>query len=72
MDDWLIFQYHLTRAQAESTVLREPPSGGYRPRWRRPAKGGRRRVCRPTRWSSWDKQVGRPPRQIRGAVNPEM
>jgi hypothetical protein len=51
MDDWLIFQYHLTRAQAESTVLREPPSGGYRPRWRRPAKGGRRRVGRPTRWS---------------------
>ena len=27
MDDWLIFQYHLTRAQAESTVLREPLRG---------------------------------------------
>jgi hypothetical protein len=27
MDDWLIFQYHFTRAQAESTVLREPLRG---------------------------------------------
>ena len=27
MDDWLIFQYHLTRAQADSTVLREPLRG---------------------------------------------
>src|SRR5438093_3620680 len=71
MDDWLIFQYHFTRAQAESTVLREPPSGGYRPRWRRPAKGGRRRVGRPRRWLSWGKGVGRPRRQIREAVNPE-
>ena len=71
MDDWLIFQYHLTRAKAESTVLREPPSGGYRPRWRRPAKGGRRRVGRPRRWLSWGKGVGRPRRQIREAVNPE-
>ena len=35
MDDWLIFQYHFIRAQAESGVLREPPSGGYRPRWSR-------------------------------------
>ncbi len=24
MDNWLIFQYHLTRAQAEAGVLREP------------------------------------------------
>jgi hypothetical protein len=24
MDDWLIFQYHFIRAQAESSVLREP------------------------------------------------
>jgi hypothetical protein len=30
MDDWLIFQYHFIRAQAESEVLREP-FGGYRP-----------------------------------------
>jgi hypothetical protein len=71
MDDWLIFQYHFIRAQAESRLLREPPSGGYRPTWRRPAKGGRRRVRRPRRWSSWGKCVGRPPRQIREAVNPE-
>jgi hypothetical protein len=71
MDDWLIFQYHLTRAQADSTLLREPPSGGYRPRWGRPAKGGRRRVSRPRRWLSWGKCVGRFPRQIQGAVNPE-
>ena len=27
MDDWLIFQYHFTRAQAESAVLREPLRG---------------------------------------------
>ena len=27
MDDWLIFQYHLIRAQAESEVLREPLRG---------------------------------------------
>ena len=25
MDDWLIFQYHFIRAQAESRLLREPP-----------------------------------------------
>jgi len=24
MDDWLIFQYHFIRAQAESRMLREP------------------------------------------------
>jgi hypothetical protein len=65
MDDWLIFQYHFIRAQAESRSLREPPSGGYRPTSRRPAMGGRRRVSRPRRWSSWGKGVGRPRRQIR-------
>ena len=27
MDDWLIFQYHLERAQPESAVLREPLRG---------------------------------------------
>ena len=27
MDDWLIFQYHLIRAQAESESLREPLRG---------------------------------------------
>jgi hypothetical protein len=27
MDDWLIFQYHLIRAQPESEVLREPLRG---------------------------------------------
>ena len=33
--------------------------------------GGRRKVARPRRWLSWGKCVGRSPRQIRGAVNPE-
>ncbi len=27
MDDWLIFQYHLIRANPESEVLREPRKG---------------------------------------------
>jgi hypothetical protein len=27
MDDWLIFQYHLIRAQPESRALREPLRG---------------------------------------------
>ena len=27
MDDWLIFQYHFIRAQAESRMLREPLRG---------------------------------------------
>src|SRR5262245_55921011 len=67
MDDWLIFQYHLIRAQAESTVLREP-FGATDPRGTRPAKGGRRRVAGPRRWSSWGKCVGRPSRQIRRAT----
>jgi hypothetical protein len=31
MDDWLIFQYHLIRAKAESGLLRGSPSGGARP-----------------------------------------
>ncbi len=33
MDNWLIFQYDLNRAKPESRLLREPPSGGYRPTW---------------------------------------
>ena len=32
MDDWLIFQYHLIRAQPESRALREPLRG-YRHTW---------------------------------------
>ena len=71
MDDWLIFQYHLIRAKPESEVLREPPSGATDQLGTRAAKGGRRRVGRPTRWSSWGKCVGGFPRQIRGAINPE-
>ncbi len=31
MDNRLIFLYHFIRAKAESGLLREPPSGGYRP-----------------------------------------
>ena len=71
MDNGLIFPYHLTRAPAESELLREPPSGGYRPTRRRPAMGGRRRVGRPRRWSSWGKRVGRSGRKIRRTANPE-
>jgi hypothetical protein len=67
MDDWLIFQYHLIRAQAESEVLREP-FGATDQLGTRPAKGGRRRVARPRRWLSWGKCVGGSPRQIRGVV----
>src|SRR3989304_2956986 len=70
MDDWLIFQYHLIRAHPESELLREP-WGGTDPLGTREAKGGRRRVGRPTRWSSWGKCVGGPSRQIRRAINPE-
>jgi hypothetical protein len=33
--------------------------------------GGRRRVGRPRRWSSWGKRVGRPGRKIRRVANPE-
>ena len=67
MEDWLIFQYHLNRAKAESEPLREPLhlGGATDPLGTRPAKGGRRRVARPRRWSSWGKRVGRLPRQIR-------
>ena len=67
MDDWLIFQYHLIRAHPESELLREP-FGATDPLGTREAKGGRRRVGRPTRWSSWGKCVGGFPRQIRGAT----
>jgi hypothetical protein len=70
MDDWLIFQYHLIRAQTESAVLREP-FGATDPRGTRSAKGGRRRVARPRRWLSWGKRVGGLPRQIREVINPE-
>jgi hypothetical protein len=57
MDDWLIFQYHLIRAHPESEVLREP-FGATDQLGIREAKGGRRRVGRPTRWLSWGKRVG--------------
>jgi hypothetical protein len=67
MDDWLIFQYHLIRAQAESEVLREP-FGATDQLGTRPAKGGRRRAARPRRWLSWGKCVGGSPRQIREVV----
>jgi hypothetical protein len=69
MDDWLIFQYHLIRAQPGSRALREPFGATDQP-GSRAAKGGRRRVARPRRWLSWGKCVGRSPRQIR-EVNPE-
>ena len=70
MDDWLIFQYHLIRAQPESEELREP-FGATDQLGTRPAKGGRRRVARPRRWLSWGKCVGGSPRQIREVINPE-
>ena len=44
------------------------PSGATDQLGTREAKGGRRRVGRPTRWSSWGKCVGGFPRQIRGAI----
>ena len=73
MEDRLIFRYHLNRANAESELLRKPLhlGGATDPFGSRQAKGGRRRVGRPRRWSSWGKGVGRPRRQIRGAINPE-
>jgi hypothetical protein len=73
MEDRLIFRYHLNRANPQSELLREPlhRGGATDPLGSREAKGGRRRVGRPRRWSSWGKGVGRPPRQIREAVNPE-
>ncbi len=70
MDDWLIFQYHLIRAQPESEVLREPLLGlptrsvlGQR----RGDAGGQ---LDPGVGRSWGKCVGRFPRQIRG-TDPE-
>ncbi len=73
MEDRLIFRYHLDRANAGPVLLRKPLhlGGATDPRGSRQAKGGRRRVGRPTRWSSWGKGVGGPPRQIRGVVNSE-
>ncbi len=73
MEDRLIFRYHLIRANPESELLRETLhlGGSTDPLSSREAKGGRRRVGRPRRWSSWDKGVGRLRRQIRGAANPE-
>ena len=73
MDDRLIFRYHLNRARAESELLREPLhlGGATDPFGTRPAKGRRRRVARPRRWSTWGKRVGGLPRQIRVGVNSE-
>jgi hypothetical protein len=73
MEDRLIFRYHLIRANPESELLRETLhlGGSTDPLRSREAKGGRRRVGRPRRWSSWGKGVGRSRRQIRGTVNPE-
>ena len=70
MDDWLIFQYHLNRAHPKSELLRESLhlGGATDPLGTREAKGGRRRVARPRRWSTWGKCVGRLPRQIRGVI----
>ena len=72
MEDRLIFRYHLNRANAESELLRKPLhlGGATDPFGSRQAKGGRRRVGGPTRWSTWGKGVGRPGRQIRRAVIP--
>ena len=53
MDDWLIFQYHLIRAQAESEVLRENPSGATDPLGVLGQRRGTQRVARPRRWLSW-------------------
>ena len=33
MDDWLIFQYHLIRAKAESSGTKGTPSGATDQRW---------------------------------------
>ena len=73
MEDRLIFRYHLDRANAEIELLREPLhlGGATDPLDSRQAKGGRRRVARPRRWSSWGKCVGGPPRQIREGTNSE-
>jgi hypothetical protein len=73
MEDRLIFRYHLDRANPQSELLRETLhlGGSTDPLGSREAKGGRRRVSRPRRWSSWGKGVGRSRRQIRETVNPE-
>ena len=73
MEDRLIFRYHLDRANPEHELLSEALQLGepIDPLVRREAKGGRRRVARPRRWSSWGKGVGRSRRQIRGTVDPE-
>src|SRR5205809_4866637 len=70
MEDRLIFRYHLDRANAESELLRKTLQlgGSTEPLSTRQAKGGRRRVSRPRRWSSWGKGVGRLRRQIREAA----
>jgi hypothetical protein len=67
MEDRLIFRYHLDRANSEPELLREALHLGepIDPLGSRTAKGGRRRVARPRRWSSWGKGVGRSGRQIR-------
>src|SRR5262245_44942228 len=72
MEDRLIFRYHLDRANAESELLRKTLhlGGSTDPLGTRQAKGGRRRVGRPTRWSSWGKEVGRSPRQSGGSSIP--
>jgi hypothetical protein len=68
MDDWLIFQYHFIRAQAESRSLREPLRGlpthlVLGQRW-----GDAGGQVDPGDGCSWGKCVGGPPRQIREAV----
>ena len=72
MEDRLIFRYHLNRDNLQSEPLREPLhlGGATDPLGSREAKGGRRRVGRPRRWSSWGKEVGGSLRQIRGIVTP--
>ncbi len=74
MEDRLIFRYHLDRANPEPELLRKALhlGGPTDPLDSREAKGGRRRVRGPRRWSSWGKEVGGPPRQIRVAVNAEI
>ena len=73
MEDRLIFRYHLNRANAESELLRKPLhlGGATDPLGSRQAKGRRRRVGRPRRWSSWGKGVGGPLWQIREVANSE-
>ena len=73
MEDRLIFRYHLNRDNAESELLRKTLhlGGSTDPLGIRQPMGGRRRVGRPRRWSSWDQGVGGSPRQIRGIINSE-